>query len=77
MHHITATAASIILTALCVAPSSPAPAQQPTGTAERLYVMECGQGRSTNQGRWSPGVNEGKPFDMVTNCFLIGTRKAG
>ena len=28
---------------------------------ERLYVMECGQGRAPNQGRWSPGVNEGKP----------------
>src|SRR5882672_7282971 len=44
---------------------------QGKGTIERLYVIECGQGRSPNQARWSPGVNEGKPFDMVTNCYLI------
>ena len=28
-------------------------------------------GPAPDQGRWSPGVNEGKPFDMVTNCYLI------
>jgi N-acyl homoserine lactone hydrolase len=62
-------AAAIALCAAAVA--TPAQPQQPAATAERLYVIECGQGRAPNQARWSPGVNEGKPFDMVTNCFLI------
>ncbi len=51
--------------------STPAQTQQAVGTAERLYVIECGQGVAPDQARWSPGVNEGKPFEMVTNCFLI------
>jgi N-acyl homoserine lactone hydrolase len=44
---------------------------QSKGTVERLYIIECGQGQAPSQGRWSPGVNEGKPLDMVTNCYLI------
>ena len=57
--------------AIAFALAAPAVAQDKGGTIERLYVMECGQGRAPDQGRWSPGVNEGKPFDMVTNCYLI------
>jgi glyoxylase-like metal-dependent hydrolase (beta-lactamase superfamily II) len=59
----------MLLAAALTCAVAPAFAQQ--GTAERLYVMECGQGRAPDQARWSPGVNAGKPFDMVTNCFLI------
>jgi hypothetical protein len=58
-----------IITVFCTA--APAAAQQ----AERLYVIECGQGHAPNQARWSPGVNEGKPLEMVTNCFLINFDK--
>ena len=57
--------------AIAFALAAPAAAQDKAGTIERLYVMECGQGRAPDQGRWSPGVNDGKPFDMVTNCYLI------
>jgi N-acyl homoserine lactone hydrolase len=58
----------VSLAALMVcAAATPAPAQ--SAGVERLYVLECGQGRAPNQARWSPGVNEGKPFDMVTNCY--------
>jgi glyoxylase-like metal-dependent hydrolase (beta-lactamase superfamily II) len=41
------------------------------GTIERLYVIECGQGHANDVSRWSPGVNEGKPIDYVSNCYLI------
>jgi glyoxylase-like metal-dependent hydrolase (beta-lactamase superfamily II) len=38
---------------------------------ERLYVLNCGEGRAGDQSRWSPGVNVGVAFDMVDNCYLI------
>ena len=41
------------------------------GTIERLYVLDCGQGRGADQARWSPGVNVGKPLDVSDNCYLI------
>jgi N-acyl homoserine lactone hydrolase len=44
---------------------------QGKGTVERLYVIECGQGHAADVSRWSPGVNEGKPIDYVSNCYLI------
>ena len=39
--------------------------------AERLYVLDCGQGHATDQSRWSPGVNVGKPIDISVSCYLI------
>ncbi|WP_242404612.1 N-acyl homoserine lactonase family protein [Janthinobacterium agaricidamnosum] len=39
--------------------------------ADKLYVIECGQGHAEDQGRWSPGVNVGKGFDLADNCYLI------
>ena len=41
------------------------------GTAERLYVMECGQGAVPDLSRWSPGVNVGVKTEYVTNCYLV------
>ncbi|MEW6450842.1 MAG: N-acyl homoserine lactonase family protein [Pseudomonadota bacterium] len=38
---------------------------------ERLYILNCGEGVAGDIGRWSPGVNEGKPMDFVDNCYLI------
>ena len=51
--------------------STSAVAQETKGTVERLYVIECGQGHTTDVSRWSPGVNQGKPMDWVSNCYLI------
>jgi N-acyl homoserine lactone hydrolase len=48
-----------------------ASAQQVTGGADRLYVLDCGHGTAPNQGRFAPGYNEGKPFDLTDNCYLI------
>src|SRR5258708_40003540 len=50
---------------------TPALAQQPNSGVDRLYVLECGHGTAPDQGRFSPGYNDGKPFDLVDNCYLI------
>ena len=42
-----------------------------TGAVERLYVMDCGHNAATDQSRWSPGVNVGKPIELSDNCYLI------
>jgi N-acyl homoserine lactone hydrolase len=41
------------------------------GRAGRLYVMDCGHNAATDQSRWSPGVNVGKPLELSDNCYLI------
>src|SRR5258708_1073028 len=50
---------------------TPVLAQQPNSGVDRLYVLECGHGTAPDQGRFSPGYNDGKPFDLVDNCYLI------
>ena len=42
---------------------------------ERLYVLDCGQGRAADQSRWSPGVNVGKPLELSDNCYLDPPRQ--
>ena len=59
---------SLALTAL-IGLAVPALAQ--TGTVDRLYVMDCGHNAATDQSRWSPGVNVGKPIELSDNCYLI------
>jgi N-acyl homoserine lactone hydrolase len=46
-------------------------AQQMKPSAERLYILNCGEGVAGDIGRWSPGVNEGKSMEFVDNCYLI------
>ncbi len=41
-------------------------------TVDRLYVMDCGHNTATDQARWSPGVNAGKPIELSDTCYLIG-----
>jgi len=38
---------------------------------QRLYVLDCGRNVGRDQGRWSPGVNEGTPIEFSDNCYLI------
>ena len=38
---------------------------------DRLYVMDCGHNAATDQARWSPGVNVGKPIELFDNCYLM------
>jgi N-acyl homoserine lactone hydrolase len=38
---------------------------------ERLYVVDCGHSIGPDKSRWTPGVDVGKPLEMVGNCYLI------
>ena len=46
-------------------------AQSGQSGVEKLYILNCGEGTSSDVSRWSPGVDEGKPIDFVDNCYLI------
>ena len=39
--------------------------------AEKLYILNCGEGVAGDISRWTPGVDEGKSVDFVDNCYLI------
>jgi glyoxylase-like metal-dependent hydrolase (beta-lactamase superfamily II) len=38
---------------------------------DKLYLIDCGQGHSTDKSRWSPGEDVGVPLDVSDNCYLI------
>ncbi len=45
-----------------------------TGTpdgVQRMYVIPCGENRTTDLSLWSPGFNVGKPMEFSNNCYLI------
>jgi N-acyl homoserine lactone hydrolase len=46
-------------------------AQSGGKTVDRLYVLDCGQGHSNDESRWTVGVNVGKPIDISVSCYLI------
>lgn len=48
-----------------------APEAKSQGTVEKLYVLDCGQGRASDMSRWTPGENVGVAFDIRDNCYLI------
>lgn len=60
---IAAAAAALV----AAAPMTPARA----AGAERLYILNCGEGTAGDVSRWSPGINEGQTMDFVDNCYLI------
>jgi N-acyl homoserine lactone hydrolase len=39
--------------------------------ADRLYVLDCGQGHANDESRWTVGVNVGKPIDISVSCYLV------
>ena len=57
--------------AAMIAIAAPAVAQTPASGVDKLYVLNCGEGRATDQSRWSPGVNVGVPLELSDNCYLI------
>ena len=59
--------ATLMVGSAAAALATPAAAQ----TVERLYVMDCGRNAATDQARWSPGVNVGKPIELSDTCYLI------
>lgn len=38
---------------------------------QRMYVIACGENRTTDLSLWSPGFNVGKPMEFSNNCYLI------
>gem|GEM_PF-5930873 len=38
---------------------------------DRLYVIDCGDGSGSDESRWTPGVNVGKPVGFPGRCYLI------
>lgn len=61
----------VLITALATATLLPAAPVAAQGTAERLYVIDCGHGDTMDLSRWSPGINIKKKQSFVTNCYLI------
>jgi N-acyl homoserine lactone hydrolase len=45
---------------------------------ERMYVLYCGEGNSTDKSRWTPGVaaNVNKPVTLSNSCYLIKHAKS-
>jgi len=51
--------------------SSTGRAQSSAKSADKMYVLDCGQGHAPDESRWTVGVNVGKPIDISDSCFLI------
>jgi glyoxylase-like metal-dependent hydrolase (beta-lactamase superfamily II) len=50
---------------------SATPNPQVKSGVDRLYVIDCADGRGMDQSRWTPGVNIGKPVAFPDHCYLI------
>ena len=63
----------ITFAALCALFSCvPGHAQSKSEGADRLYVLDCGNGHAPDESRrWTPGFNIGKPIDISVSCYLI------
>jgi len=51
--------------------SAVASAQPARTGVERLYIIDCGHSIGPDKSRWTPGIDVGKPVEMVGNCYLI------
>lgn len=40
-------------------------------TVDRMYVLECGESRTSDVSNWSPGVDVGVAREFSDNCYLI------
>jgi N-acyl homoserine lactone hydrolase len=65
MKSIITTLTPILLVSGCVTPADRAPG------VERMYVINCGENRTNDVSRWTPGVNVGKPGAFGNHCYLI------
>jgi N-acyl homoserine lactone hydrolase len=62
---------TIVAAILAALPICDAQAQAPITGVDKLYILNCGEGHSNDESRWSPGVNVGVPRDVSDNCYLI------
>ena len=44
---------------------SAVPNPQAKSGVDRLYVIDCGDGSGSDESRWTPGVNVGKPVGFA------------
>jgi N-acyl homoserine lactone hydrolase len=44
---------------------------QRSASVERMYVIDCGENRTNDVSRWTPGVNVGTPAAFSNHCYLI------
>ena len=61
----------LIAAAVALAIAAGAVSAQTKSAADKLYILNCGEGVAGDISRWSPGVNVGKSMDFVDNCYLI------
>jgi N-acyl homoserine lactone hydrolase len=40
-------------------------------SVDRMYVIDCGENRTNDVSRWTPGVNVGQPGMFSNHCYLI------
>jgi glyoxylase-like metal-dependent hydrolase (beta-lactamase superfamily II) len=73
LHRTARLAFSALVAAICLLPAPNASA----GTADRLYVIDCGFAHAADQSLWSPGVNAGVPIDFSDNCYLVHHSREG
>jgi N-acyl homoserine lactone hydrolase len=55
----------VFLIAACAVPP------ERTASVERMYVIDCGENRTNDVSRWTPGVNVGQPGAFGNHCYLI------
>jgi glyoxylase-like metal-dependent hydrolase (beta-lactamase superfamily II) len=58
-----------VVTVLALA--GPPLAGEAQGGVQRMYVLYCGESRTPDVSRWSPGVNVGVPWEFSNHCYLI------
>lgn len=47
-------------------------AQQSYATAQRLYVLQCGEAKTPDlSANWSPGAHQGQGWEFSNHCYLI------
>jgi N-acyl homoserine lactone hydrolase len=64
MRKIAAVTAVMLIAGCAAAPDR-------TASVDRMYVINCGENRTNDVSRWTPGVNVGKPGAFSNHCYLI------
>jgi glyoxylase-like metal-dependent hydrolase (beta-lactamase superfamily II) len=64
-------AACALAAAILGVPISAIPTPAMKSGVDRLYVIDCGEGRGFDESHWTPGVNAGTPVGFPGHCYLI------
>jgi N-acyl homoserine lactone hydrolase len=47
------------------------PPERQAAAVERMYVIDCGENHVKDLSRWTPGINEGRPYVFGNHCYLV------